>query len=193
MMKSAALGAFTAAMLMAGSAAAQEAPGAPSGLGSPAVKVVGDWQVRCFPVESPNPCDLFQETVNQNTRQRILTVSLAYAPSNDRHLLQVTVPLEVALQKGMTLQAGGYTSPLLKFRVCTRQGCFVQIIADNAMINALAKGGTEGKLNIFAGDGKSVSLPVSLKGFSAAHDDMVSQARTKAKAAPAGGTAAATP
>jgi len=40
-----------------------------------------------------------------------------------------------------------------------------------------------------ADGGKSFSLPLSLKGFSAAHDDMVTQARAKAKPEKAGDTA----
>jgi len=174
-----------------GSAAAfsQEAPAAP---GRPDVKTVGDWLVRCFPVENTNPCDMFQEQVRgeQQSRQRVLSFSLAFVPSMNRHILQITVPLDVAIQKGVTIQADGYTSPVMKYRMCNREGCFVQLAPDNAVIEALTKS-TEGKINIVADGGKSFALPLSLKGFSAAHDDMVSQARAKAKPAKPGEAAAA--
>jgi invasion protein IalB len=65
--------------------------------------------------------------------------------------------------------------------MCTREGCFVQMLADNALVEALVKSGPDAKLNIFADGGKSYGLKFSLKGFSAAHDDMVAQARAKAK------------
>ena len=158
---------------------AQEAQ-APGALGRPDVKTVGDWMVRCFPVSNPNPCDVFQERVIR--QQRVLTFSLAFVPSMNRHILQITVPLDVAIQKGVTIQADGYTSPALKYRLCNREGCFVQMAPDEAMVEALAKATSpEAKVNIVADNGKSFALPLSLKGFSSAHDDMVAQARVKAK------------
>ena len=166
-------------LLACATASAQEA--APAG--RPEIKNVGDWEVRCFPVSNANPCDMFQEMANKDTRRRILSISLAYNPSMDRHLLQVTVPLEISIQKGLTIQSDSYTSPVLKYRMCTREGCFVQMAADNAMVAALAKSGPEAKLNIVGDNGKSYALQFSLKGFAAAHDDMVAQARVKAKPA----------
>jgi len=173
-------------LLACGAAFAQQAPAA-----RPDVKTVGDWQVRCFPVNNPNPCDVYQELDNNSTHQRVLSLSLAYAPSMNRHLLQVTAPLDVSIQKGLTIQTDSFTSPVLKYRMCTREGCFVQIAPDNAMIEALAKSGPDAKVNIVGDDGKTYSIKFSLKGFSAAHDDMVSQARVKAKPADKTGDAAA--
>jgi invasion protein IalB len=174
-------GAIAGFLLAAGAAAAQQADSSAAPPAKPEIKTVGDWQVRCFAVNSTHPCDLFQEMADQNSRQRILSFSIAYDPSIDRHLLQVTVPLEVSLPKGMTIQTDNYTSPVLKYRMCTRDGCFVQMLADNALVEGLVKSGPDAKLNIVADGGKSYGLKFSLKGFSAAHDDMVAQARAKAK------------
>jgi invasion protein IalB len=169
--------AFAGLVLACGAASAQQA--APPG--RPDVKTVGDWQVRCFPVNNSNPCDMFQEMANKDSRQRILSISVAFNPSLDRHLLQITVPLDISIQKGLTIQSDSYTSPVLKYRMCTREGCFVQMAADNALVEALAKSGPEAKLNIVGDNGKSYGLQFSLKGFAAAHDVMVAQARAKAK------------
>ena len=171
-------GAFAGLLLACGAASAQ--PAAPPA-GRPDVKTVGDWEVRCFPVNNANPCDMFQEMANKDSRQRILSISVAFNPSLDRHLLQITVPLDISIQKGLTIQSDSYTSPVLKYRMCTREGCFVQMAADNALVEALAKSGPEAKLNIVGDNGKSYGLQFSLKGFAAAHDDMVAQARAKAK------------
>jgi invasion protein IalB len=183
-------GAFAALALAAAAASAQQAPAAP---GRPDMKTVGDWQVRCFPVENTNPCDMFQERVAQQTQQRVLTFSLAFVPSMNRHIMQVTVPLDVALQKGVTIQTGDYKSPVMKYRMCNREGCFVQLAPDNAVIEALSRATSAmATINIADDTGKNVPLPLSLKGFSAAHDDMVAQARAKAKT-PKPGEAAAQP
>jgi invasion protein IalB len=180
-------GVFAGLLLAGGSAFAQQAPAAP---GRPDVKTVGDWQVRCFPVNNPNPCDIYQELDNESTHQRVLSLSLAYTPSMNRHLLQITAPLEVSIPKGLTIQTDSFTSPVLKYRMCSREGCFVQIAPDNAMIESLAKSGPEAKINIVGDNGKTYSIRFSLKGFSAAHDDMVSEAKAKAKPAATGDAAA---
>jgi invasion protein IalB len=127
---------------------------------------------------------------NKETKQRILSFSLAYDPGLDRHLMQITVPLDVALQRGVTIQTDNYTSPAIKYRMCTREGCFVQTVPDNAMVDALTKSSANAKVNIVGDNGKSYGLQFSLKGFSAAHDDMVSQARAKAVPAAKGADSA---
>ena len=180
-------GAFAGLMLGCAAVSAQEAPAAPAG--RPDVKTIGDWMVRCFPVANTNPCDMFQERGTE--QQRILTFSLAFVPSMNRHILQITVPLDVAIQKGAILQAGDYKSPVMKYRMCNREGCFVQLAPDNAVIDAMVRATVpNAMINIVADSGKAVPLPVSLKGFAAAHDDMVAQNRAKAKSPPAGDAAA---
>jgi len=184
-MKKAILSAVCAALLLPfGGAMAQEADAGP---GQPDVKPVGDWFVRCFPIESPSPCDMFQELDSPTTKQRVLTISLAYVSSMDRHAIQIIVPLEIAIQKGVTIKTDTYTSPVFKYRSCDRDGCKVgPMLVDNSLAVSLAKSSSEsGKVNIVADNGKSYGLNFFLKGFTAAHDDMVAQARAKAKAKPA--------
>ena len=177
-------------MLAAGAALAQQAPAAEAP-GRPDVKTVGDWTVRCFPIQSPSPCDIFQEQDYQKTGQRVLSVSIAYVPSMDKHAIQISVPLDISIPKGVTLQTDTYTSPVLKYRRCDRNGCYIEMAVDNGLVEGLAKSGAQGKVNIAADNGKNYTLNFSLKGFSQAHDDMVAQARAKAK--PVEQSAAAAP
>ncbi len=179
-------------MLAAGAAMAQQqAPAADGAPGRPDVKTVGDWTVRCFPIQSPSPCDIFQEQDYQKTGQRVLSVSIAYVPSMDKHAIQLSVPLDISIPKGVVMQTDAYTSPVLKYRRCDRSGCYVEMAVDNGLVEGLAKSGAQGKVNIAADNGKNYTLNFSLKGFSQAHDDMVAQARTKAK--PVEQSAAAAP
>jgi invasion protein IalB len=185
-------GTFAGLLLVSGSAFAQEAQGAAGG--NPEVKTVQDWFVRCFPVQSPSPCDMFQELDSQTTKQRVLSISLAYVPSLDRHAVQITVPLDISIPKGVTIKTDSYTSPVLKYRRCDRNGCYIEMAVDNSLIEGLAKSGPAGKINIVADNGKVYALNFSLKGFAQAHDDMAAQARAKAKSVEKqGGPAAAAP
>lgn len=179
------MGAALGILLASGAALAQEAAQpAQAPAGRPEVKTIGDWLVRCFPITSPSPCDMFQELDDQRSRQRVLSFSIAHVPSLNRDGIQIGVPLEVSIPRGLVLVADNYTSPALKYRYCDRNGCFVQVPLDNAAIAALSKSGPEGKVRIFADGGKQYELRFSLKGFAAAHDAMVEQAKAKAKTPP---------
>ena len=146
-------------------------------------EVFDTWRVRCVTTPSPGPCVMYQEvTTDQRTNQVLVAISIAYVPGMDRYTLQIVVPLGMAIPKGLTIQTDNYTSPVLRYRRCDRNGCYVEQAVENAMVEGLAKSGTVGKVVIVADNGKSYSLNFSLKGFAAAHDDMVSQARAKAKA-----------
>lgn len=180
--------------LLLSCAATMAQPSDAAGPGRPEIKPVGDWFVRCFPVQSPSPCDMFQELDSPATKQRVLSISLAYVPSIDRHAIQIMVPLEIAIQKGVTIKTDSFTSPLLKYRRCDRNGCYVETPVDNNFVEAIGRsGGEKGKVHIAADTGKNYALDFYLKGFSAAHDDMVTKARAKAKAIAKPGDAAAAP
>jgi invasion protein IalB len=172
-------------VLAAGAALAQAPSDQAAAPKEDVVKTVGDWQVRCFGVQNPNPCDMFWQVGNPNTGQREVAVSIAYAPSADRHLMVIIVPLGISIPKGVTIQTDSYTSPVMHYRMCSREGCVVQVAADNSQIESLAKSGPDAKLNIAGDDGKTYALPLSLKGFSGAHDEMGSEAKAKAAKAPA--------
>jgi invasion protein IalB len=187
------IGAALGILLASGSALAQDAaaPAAPAAQGRPEVKPVGDWVVRCFPIASPSPCDIYQELNDQRTQQRVLSFSIAYVPSLDRHGIQITVPLEVSIPRGLILETSAFKSGMMKYRMCDRNGCFVQMPIENSAINSIARSGPDAKVRIFADSGKAYELKFSLKGFSAAHDSMVEQARAKAKSVPAAAAPAA--
>jgi invasion protein IalB len=180
------------AIFLAPAAASAQAPAAPAGPpGQPDVKQVDDWFVRCFPVQSPSPCDIYQELDNQGSHQRVLALSIAYVPSLDRYALQITVPLEISIPRGIVVQTDSYASPVLHYRRCDRNGCYVEMAVDKGLIESLVKSGPVAKVNIVADNGKSYGLRFSLKGFAAAHDAMVSQAKAKAKAVDKSGSSSA--
>jgi invasion protein IalB len=179
-------GSLVALALGAGSALAQAPAAAGGPPPQPEVKNVGDWAVRCFPVQNSHPCDIFQEQGDPKTNQRLLSVSIAYVPQAGKSLAQISVPLDVFIPRGLFIQTDSYTSPVMKYRMCTREGCFVQTAVDDAFMDALAKSASPtAKVNIVGDDGKGYALTFSLKGFAAARDDAMNQSRSKAKSPPA--------
>jgi invasion protein IalB len=146
--------------------------------------MVGKWAVRCFPISSPSPCDIYQELAEKNTGQRVLAISIAYVPSLDRNGIIISVPLEVSIPKGLVIQTDNFTSPALKYRRCDRNGCYVEMPMDAASIASLSKSGPDAHIKITADGGKEFTLNFSLDGFASAYDQMVQQAKEKAQPLP---------
>ncbi|HUO02985.1 MAG TPA: invasion associated locus B family protein [Rhizomicrobium sp.] len=169
------LGALVSSAALAQAPAA--APPAP-----PEVKNIGDWLVRCYPAQTQSPCDMYQQQNDAKSNQRVLAVSLAYIPHLDKHAIQISVPLGVSIQRGVVLQAGSYTSPVMPYRRCDRGGCYVEMLLDNSVVDQLNHAGDNALLKVTADDGKNYQLKLSLNGFTAAHDSMTEQAKAKAKA-----------
>lgn len=158
-------------------------------------QTVGDWVVRCVlnTVKSPAPCEMLQVTVN-NDKQRVSSFSLAYVPSRDSYAMQIVVPIGVSLAKGLVLAAGDHSLNGVHYNRCERDGCYVEVIADQATINAMAAVGKQTTISVVGyGTDKSLPLPVSLNGFTEALDRMRTYSKDKAVALPPPAAPAAAP
>lgn len=146
---------------------------------------VGDWVVRCVQttVKSPAPCEVLQVTVNKDTKQRLSSLSLAYVPSRDSYAMQVVVPTGVALSKGLLL---GPSTQGLKYTRCERDGCYVESVVDNTVVQTLGKAGKATNIAVVPyGKTDQIKFPVSLTGFTEAMDRMKSYSKDRAVALPA--------
>jgi invasion protein IalB len=171
-------GALTLGLLSFGSASADPAPAA-APLKPSESKPYGDWTVRCFPVQSPSPCDMFEMLASKTSGQRVMSISIAYLPASDKHVIQIAVPLGIAIQQGLTLESDTYTSPQLHYRRCDRAGCYVEMLMDNQAVTALSTATGSAKVKIVADGGKVFEIPFSLNGFADAHGAMADLARKK--------------
>lgn len=178
---------LTVFALAASPALAQDAPDvrpqAPKKpVGPTIMKTFGGWDVRCYPVASPAPCDVWEAIAFKKSNRLAASVSVVYVPSRDEYLMQFIVPLEVDLAKGTKILAGNFTSPALPFHHCDRIGCFVGVAGGNAIVEALKNQSTM-KIRVTFFRGKSVDIGVPLKGFSEARAEMVELAKQKATSA----------
>jgi invasion protein IalB len=177
-----------AALAVTPALAQQAAPdNAPANATVTDTKPVGDWTVRCFSVASVSPCDMYQELQDKNSHRRVLGFSLAYVPKDDKHVVDIAVPLGISIPAGAIIKTDAYTSPRLGYHHCDQSGCYIQGLMPNDMVASIAKSGPEATVNIQSDDGKDFALKFSLNGFASAHDAMSVLAKSKAKdpAAPA--------
>ena len=189
------LAAVAALLLSLGAASAQPAPAPASGapLQPSETKTFGDWTVRCYPIASPSPCDMYELLANKQNNQRVMSLSIAYLPSGDKHVIQVAVPLGILIPRGLVIESDTFTSQMLHYRRCDRGGCYVEMLFDNASINALATASGPAKIKIVADNGKVFEIPFSLKGYADAHGAMVDLARKKTAEKPPPATPPAAP
>jgi invasion protein IalB len=179
-----------AAAAPAESAAAPAQPAQPQASGpvKPTdVKGIGDWTVRCYPIASPSPCEMLEVRIAKKSGQRILGVLLAFIPSRNQHIIQISVPLGVALQNGLVINSDTYKSGTLHFRRCDSNGCYVETALDNNAINSLGRA-TKARVAVVFMDGKKYDLVFSLTGFNEAHRTLVDLTRQKAVNPPAAST-----
>jgi invasion protein IalB len=149
-----------------------------AGLAPTDVKTYGDWVVRCFPIKSPARCDMFQATLDKASQRRIVSVSIAYAPSTGIYGAKIIVPLEVRLDAGVVVTADKFTSAAMAYTRCEHDGCYMEDKLDPALVENLTKG-QAASLVVASVPGARVTLPLSLRGFSDALSAMKSLAIEK--------------
>jgi len=178
----AAMGSAASAQDDSAPAAQSQAPRKP--ITPTTMKTFAGWDVRCYPVQTPAPCDMWEAIAFKKGGQLAVSVSIVYVPSRDEHLLQFVVPLGIDLSKGAKLVTDSYTSEMWRYHHCDRIGCYVIVPQGNAIVDAL-KGQPSMKVRVVQFHGKSFDLSVPLKGFDDAHAAMVELARQKAANKPA--------
>ena len=178
-------------MIYLGASAAAQTPPAPAAApaAAPALAVEqqhGDWVVRCLDAQSIGPCDILHVALNRESGLRVLSISFAYLPHNDIYVLQMVLPLGVAIDKGATLAAGDQTLSGLAYSRCERDGCYIEIGVPPALVQALSTLGESTTITIYSYSPEAaISLPLALTGFAAAAAQMREQAIQRAVAPPA--------
>ena len=117
-------------------------------------------------------CDVSQIAYERRENLRVLGVAIAYVPYRNAYSGRFVVPLVVSFARGMTIKIGAYELPNLKYRRCERDGCYVEGVLPQQMIDAMTQpGASRGAIEIASVNGKTVTIPISLDGFA----DSISQ------------------
>ena len=130
----------------------------------------GDWALRCF---KENVCiiqtglmDSRQQQRGDGAQQR-LVAQLAIARNEAKDLVaEIRMPTGILIPKGLKASVGGLEfRPTL--RTCIPMGCLASFDATRDVLSAMRKGDTFTLVYTEALSGAEISLPFSLKGFSA--------------------------
>lgn len=137
-----------------------------------ATKTFQDWLVRCPTAPQPMPCDSVQMLVEPKSKQRVLSISVAYDVTKSQHVVRIILPLGVWLPNGATIVAGATKLEKVVIRRCEPFGCVVEGLLDAKLREALRKGG-DAKVVVFDQAKKPLDLKFSLSGYGEAEDYMV--------------------
>lgn len=139
-------------------------------------ETIGDWTMRCVKTANDeDPCEMFQ-LLEDDEGNPMSEVTVFQLPENDRFAAGATiiVPLETALQAGLTMKIDTNPARRFPYAFCDRVGCYAQIALADEDVTIL-KRGNKAELDIvpFAAPDTPVKVTLSLTGFTAAYEKAV--------------------
>jgi len=170
--------------ILLGTVVAHAQPAATPTAPSATTKSFNDWVVRCPTSPQAAPCDAVQLLVEPKSKQRVLSISVAYDVAKAKHVVRIILPLGVWLPHGVTIVAGQTKIEKVVVRRCEQFGCVVEGLLDPKLREAMRKGG-QAKVVIFDQAKKPLDLKFSLSGYADAEDHMVAETRKVKPAQPA--------
>lgn len=133
----------------------------------------GDWQVVCKdpPPGSKNAvCALVQSVTAEDKNNIGLTVYFQKF-SNGTRVLRVFAPLGVLLPPGLGLKIDDKDVGHAPFLRCHSFACYAQVVVEDLLLDKLKTGKTAIFI-IFQTEEAGIGIPISLKGFAEALDDL---------------------
>lgn len=135
----------------------------------------GDWEVRCYHTkDKKDPCEMYQ-LMKDAQNNPVAEISLFPLQNSGQAVAGATIvtPLETLLTHGVTIAIDGGGAKSYPFSWCTAGGCISRVGLTKEDLTAYEKG-TQASVQIVAAQqpGKPILLPMSLKGFTAAFDEV---------------------
>jgi invasion protein IalB len=152
------------------------------------------WVVRCeggghMRKSSSQKCEVFQRLVGSENGRRIMEIAISFvavAPSKNEGIAGVKVapesvsasnarqaravivtPLGIDLRKGVNFNVDKNFRHAMNVRYCVEEGCFAYLTLPRNKLEQMSSG-FEGQVTFTMMDGQEISLPVSMKGLTAA-------------------------
>ncbi len=132
-------------------------------------KKFDDWVVACGvpKEETKKVCQAVQTLTNKEDGKRVMQIMVGYPEGGTEAVAVFVLPLGYLLQSGGKFELDGKAIGVLGAERCVQSGCIVPLQLDKEIL-AKFKSGTGGKIVVTIAKDRTIDLPVSLKGFSAA-------------------------
>lgn len=163
-------------------AAARAKPAAPAATPAPGrivqpdntTATYGDWMHRCQQGVGTRICEIVQTLQSGKQRGPVALVALGRPVLKEPYKFVVQLPPNVTLATGVRLALGESDEGLLAgFQRCMPGGCFAEVAMSDDVLKHW-RGATEaGQIRYQDAAKRDVTLPLSLRGFTAATDALV--------------------
>jgi invasion protein IalB len=151
--------------------AAAEGTDESAGLTRP-VEKFEDWFKECEMITDEKGgqielCQISQTLLDKETDQPMMKIAVGYVPDKEQPVAVITLPLGIFLPPGIELQIDGKGKVgRLPINTCLPSGCQAGVQLDEDFV-ARMKQGSQMTVTFGNPQGKGVTAPVSLKGFTA--------------------------
>ncbi len=129
-----------------------------------------DWTAKCLKPkagEGETICGIVQLVSRPNTSEPFLAVEVGYPRDGDIAIVSFTVPLGILLPVGVHMQIDDSENTAnVPFTVCVPGGCRAMLKLNEETLG-MFKRGTVLKITVADTRGGTLTLPVSLRGFTA--------------------------
>ncbi len=128
-----------------------------------------DWMVKC---EGGNgkaeQCIIYQNIVLTNSGRRLLTLKAGYVGPKGELWVIMTLPLGIYLPSGVALKVDKGQRFDAAIKICTAKGCEAGIPMNDVLKREMMKGLVARIVFLDGSARRQITVPTSLKGFSAA-------------------------
>ena len=138
---------------------------------SSSVNYFGDWRLNCFEQDGMEQCLVTQAQVGQNGAAiSVINVS----KTSENSLVEFVLPLMTDLTKPVELKISENEGQSLPYSACNQSACFVLLYDTDALLAGF-KANTEATMEFDLFSGQRVNIKISLRGFTAAYDALMSK------------------
>ncbi|MCY6381666.1 invasion associated locus B family protein [Hoeflea prorocentri] len=126
----------------------------------------GAWSIVCDqpPGATGEQCALMQNVIAEDRPEIGLSVVVLKTADQKAKVLRVLAPLGVLLPNGLGLNVDGKDIGRAYFVRCFTDGCYAEVILEEALLNTLKSGGTATFI-VFQTPEEGIGIPVDLSGF----------------------------
>ncbi len=137
-----------------------------------------NWTIRCETdgPEASGPCFVSQSISLKQGRQRVLSIDIGFAPTNQQAVALLTLPLGISLPPGASLRVDAERERRFAIERCELSGCRGGLIIDNELLGMLLTG-EEAIVGFQDAERRPLEVPVRLAGLASGLDALRKQQR----------------
>lgn len=129
-----------------------------------------DWRAVCVETTAKQTkvnCHVFQDLLQQQTGKRVLHIAIGSVPDKKQLAVIITLPLGISLPQGITIRIDEKDPKQIALQACFTNGCQAAFELQPAWQKKLMAG-KNAEVIFYNIRNRAISIPVSLKGITAA-------------------------